>query len=90
MKKGLFSSVELSNVWLQNKETHHPLDIVADAIDGCALGRVAVAEAVAAHHKLIHGVVILFLDLWPGVKQIVSQRVQLSEVHPQVGDLELV
>lgn len=51
----------------EDKETHHPLNVIPNAIDGSALGGVAIAEAVAAHHQLIDGVVILFLDFGPGV-----------------------
>lgn len=69
---------------------HHSLHIGPDPADGGALGGMAVAEAVPAHHQLIHGVIVLLLDLQPGVQQVVSQRVEPSKVHPQVGDLQQV
>lgn len=50
----------------------------------------AIAEAVAADDQLVHGVVVLLLDLHAGVQQVVTQGVQLGEVHTQVSDLQLI
>lgn len=50
----------------------------------------SIAEAVAAHHHVVQGVVVLLLDLHPRVQQVIAQRVQLDELHPQVGDLQQV
>lgn len=68
---------------------HHAL-LILDPIDGGTLGGVAIAEAVAADDQLVHGVVVLLLDLHAGVQQVISQSVQLGEVHAQVSDLQLV
>lgn len=48
----------------------------------------AVAEAAAAHHQLIQGIVILLQDVRPPVQKVVPQCVQLGEVNSQVGDPE--
>lgn len=70
--------------------THHSIRVHLDVTDGGAFGGVAIAEAVTAHHQLIHSVVILLFDLQPGIQEIVSQRVKPGEVDPQVGDLQQV
>lgn len=70
-------------------ETHHAFNVL-DSSDGGALRSVAIAEAVAADDQLIHGVVVLLFDLHSRVEQVVTQSVQVSEVHTQVCDLQLI
>lgn len=50
----------------------------------------SVAEAVSSDHHVVDGVVILLFDLYTRVQQVVSERVQFGELHPQVGDLQHV
>lgn len=70
--------------------THHSIQTSWGPADGGTLGGVAIAEAVPTHHQLIHGVIILLLDLESRIQQVVAQRVEPGEVHPQVGDLQQV
>lgn len=70
--------------------TNHSFYVVRDAIDGGALGGVAIAKAVSTNDQLVHCVVVLLLDFCSRVQEVVSQRVELGEVHSQVGDLQLV
>jgi hypothetical protein len=44
------------------------------------------AEASTAHLHLRHGIVVLVLDLFARVQQIVAERVKASEVDAQIGD----
>ena len=70
--------------------THHALGSYRGPVHGGALGGVAVAEAVAADDHVVEGVVVLLRHLVAGVEQVVAQRVELDELHPQVGDLQHV
>jgi len=49
---------------------------------------VSVAEAAAADHQLVQGVVVLLQHDRAAVQQVVPQRVQLGEVDAQVGDAQ--
>jgi len=69
---------------------YHAVGGGGDPAERGALGGVPVAEAVPAQHQLVERVVVLLLDLPPRVQQVVPQRVQLGEVHPQVGDAQQV
>lgn len=71
-------------------QPHHAGDGRRGAGSRSTLGGVAVAEAAPAQHQLVHGVVVLVQHLLPRVQQVVPQRVQLGEVHPQVGDAQQV
>lgn len=68
--------------------THHSIHHVSSTIDRGALRSVAVTEAVAPHHHVVNGVVVLLLDLNARIQQIVPQRMQLSELHSQVSNLQ--
>lgn len=69
---------------------YHALSSSGGFIDGGALGGVAVAEAVPADDHVIEGVVVLLRHLVTGVEQVVAQRVELDELHPDVSDLQHV
>lgn len=70
--------------------TYHALGSGGGSIDRGALGGVAVAEAVAADDHVVEGVVVLLRHLVARVEQVVAQRVELDELHPEVGDLQHV
>lgn len=69
---------------------YHALGSSRCSIDRGALGGVAVAEAVAADDHVVEGVVVLLRHLVAGVEQVVAQRVELDEIHPEVSDLQHV
>lgn len=69
---------------------YHALGSGGGSIDRGALGGVAVAEAVAADDHVVEGVVVLLRHLVARVEQVVAQRVELDELHPEVGDLQHV
>lgn len=69
---------------------YHALSSSWLSIDWGTLRGVAVAEAVAAYDHVVEGVVVLLCHLIAGVEQVVTQRVKLSELHPQVCDLQHV
>lgn len=69
---------------------HHALRVGLCPWGGRTLRGVSVAEAVATHNQLVEGVVVLLPDLAPRIQQVVAQRVQPCQVHPQVGDLQQV
>lgn len=50
----------------------------------------AVAEAAASHHQLVHGVVVFLQHVGTPVQQVVPQGVQLDESDAQVGDPEKI
>ncbi len=52
--------------------------------------RMSIAQAASPHHHLVHRVVVLLLEVGPGVEQIVAEGVQLREVDTQIGDLKQV
>lgn len=90
VKSNVFFLISLFWSWFHSCVAHHSFYIIPDASYGGALGGVAIAEAVSADDELIHGVVVLLFDFSSGVQQVVSQRVKFSEIHSQVGDLQLV
>jgi len=51
---------------------------------------VTVTEAVATDDELLQCVVILVLDVFARVQQVVAQSVELGEVKTKIGDLEQV
>lgn len=50
--------------------------------------RVTVAAATATHHHVVDRIVVLLLDLFARIQQIVAQRVQFRESDTQVGHLQ--
>lgn len=66
---------------------YHSFHLLLQALHGCTLTGVPVAEAVPAHHHVVDGVVVLLSDLHPGVQEVISQRVQLHKFDPQICDL---
>lgn len=69
---------------------YHSLISSRLSVDRRTLGGVTVAEAVSADNHVVDGVVVLLRHLLAGVQQVVSQRVQLYELHPEVRDLQHV
>lgn len=80
----------LSVVFADTGPMNHALSMRWCPGGGCTLGGVSVAETVASNYQFIQGVVVLLSDLPTRVEQVVPQRVQPCQVHPQVGDLQQV
>lgn len=66
---------------------YHSFHFLIQALHGCTLTGVPVAEAVPANHHVVDGIVILLSDLHPGVQEVISQRVQLDKFDSQICDL---
>lgn len=74
----------------KNENIHHSFHLLVEALHRGTLAGVPVAEAVAAHHHVVDGIVVLFPDLHPWVQEVISQRVQLDELDSQIRDLQEV
>lgn len=70
--------------------THHTLSGLPGALDWGTLGSMPIAEAIPSDHHVIDGVIVLLFDLHTGIQQVISERMQFGELHPQVGDLQHV
>lgn len=84
-----FWATDLKLIWILCS-TYHAFNSSRSSFDRGALGGVAVAEAVSTDNHVIEGVVVLLLHLITGVEQVVAQRVELDELHPEVSDLQHV
>ena len=71
-------------------ETHHALKVHSCTVNRGTLGGVAIAEAVATDDHVVESVVVLLGDLITGVQQVVTQCVQLGELHSYVCYLQHV
>ena len=69
---------------------HHAIlfHIVLDTLNRYTLTGVSITQAAASQHHLIKRIIILFLEVLPRVKQVVSKRVQLGEIYSQISNLE--